>query len=166
MSKKLKIRAFIRSAIYNDVFDKQSIDLFKKDQEVFYKEKDNTIRGPYRIAEAGFFPAEAYNNILALLKENRIYVVDGTRYKESVMVSLPLVQPLLTDLLAYNHTNGLTEHTVFYIIKKAKVSGPFVVTPNTQMLDVSKYIELEQFFVLDKISNLKEIETITTAAAV
>ncbi|WP_341221886.1 hypothetical protein [Polaribacter atrinae] len=166
MSKKLKIRAFIRPAVYDDVFDKKNIDLFKKDQQVFYKEKDNSIRGPYRIAEPGYFPADAYTNLLALLKAERIYVVDGNRYLESIMVSLPLVQPLLTDLLVCNHTNGLTEHTVFYIIKSEKVSGPFVVTPNTQLFDVSKFIDAKQLFVLDKISNLKEIETITTAEAV
>lgn len=166
MSKKLKIGAYLRPAVYNHVFDTKNIDLFKKNQQVYYKELDNSIRGPYRIDQPSFFASEEYNNLLENLEKKRVYVLDSIRYKESVLVSLPLQQAKIQDLLGYNHTNGLIEHTVFYIIKKEKVSGPFVVTAHTNIVDVTKFIDSEQFFILDKISNLKILQPITTAEAV
>lgn len=165
--KKLTIRAFIRPAIYSDVFDIDTDAIFKKNQQLFYKDKNSdAIRGPYRMTIPDCFPAVEYTNYLQLLKEERIFVIDGKQVLESVLIELPLKEVEPHDLDEYNFTNEFMEHTIFYIIENDKVSGPFKVTENTQSYHIQKYINQQQFYVLDKVSNLKKVEIITTAEAV
>lgn len=164
--KTLKVGAYIRPAMYTDIFDSDTKAFFKIDQQVYYKNADDTIRGPYRIDVPLIFMADEYVNFLQLIADEQIFVVDGNKYVESVQVVLPLQEATFLDISEFNHTNGLIHHTVFYIIIETKVSGPFVITKKTVPADVLKYIQQKQFFILDNISNLKKIETLTTAKAV
>lgn len=171
--KKLKVGTYLRPAIYKDLFNEEfhpemDIDhdaLFKKDKEIFFKEKDNSIRGPHKMVVPEIFPAIEYDNYLRLLKQKRIFIVDEKKYEETFQIQLPIKQANLNDLLAFNHFNGLKINTLFYIISE-KVSGPFVITEFTKVSDIRKYINLNQFYVLDDASNIKTINKITTAQVV
>ena len=153
--KKLKIRSFIRPAMYPDVFDLETEDIFKKNQQIFYKE-NGSIRGPYKITVPDFFPGVEYDNYLQLLKDERIFVLDKSPYLESILVELPLKEAEPHDLLEFNFANGLMEHTIFYIIRNSEVSGPFKMTQTSLMYDINKYVNRRELFVLDKVSDLKK----------
>lgn len=154
--KKLKIRSFIRPAIYTDVFDLETEEIFKKNQQIFYKEND-LIRGPYKITVPDFFPGVAYDNYLQLLKEERIFVLDKNIYLESILVEMPLKESEPHDFLEFNFANGLMEHTIFYIIRNSEVSGPFKITQTSLIYEINKYTNRKELYVLDAVSDLKKV---------
>lgn len=160
--KKLKIRSFIRPAIYSDLFDLETEDIFKKNQQIFYKE-NGLIRGPYKITVPDLFPGVEYDNYVQLLKEERIFVLDKSPYLESILVELPLKEAEPHDLLEFNFANGFMEHTIFYIIRNNEVSGPFKMTQTALIYDINKYTNRKELFVLDAVSDLKKVEITTTA---
>lgn len=154
--KKLKIRSFIRPAIYSDLFDLETEDLFKKNQQIFYKE-NGFIRGPYKITVPDLFPGVEYDNYIQLLKDERIFVLDKNPWLESVLVELPLKEAEPHDLLEFNFANGFMEYTIFYIIRNNEVSGPFKMTQTALIYDINKHTNRKELFVLDTASNLKKI---------
>lgn len=163
--KKIKIGAFLRPAIYTDIFDKETDHFFKKNVQYFEKQKDNSIRGPYSVSIPDFFTSVEYDNYLQLIKEQRIFVVDGNQYQESILVKMPLREAVIEDLLEYNHYNKIEINKIFYIIT-SEVSGPFKITESTVQFDVRRYMKQKQLYILDYVSNLKIIVTKTAAEAV
>ena len=165
--RKLKIRSYLRPAIPSDIFYKNGIGNIIEKKQVFYKEKNSeTIRGPYLLLEPLFFVEKGYRNLNMMLANNLIFVLDTEKFTESILVKLPLRIVEESDILEWNNENQLIPHTVFYIVIGKEVNGPYKITAETKMPDVKKRVFRNEFFVLDKASDIELIEIETTAEAV
>lgn len=163
--KKLKIRSCIRPATPEDIFDMEGLGSILENKQVFYKTNE-AIRGPYNINSNLFFVDQKYQELYYLLSKNRIFVIDSEITEETILVELPIVEGIFSDLEQTNHYNNIMEHIIFYIIQKTKVNGPYKMTTETKVEDIKNRIKKQEFFVLDKPSNINQIKIETSAAAV
>lgn len=154
--KTLTIQTYLRPATTTDVFKDWSTAKVYEDKQVFYKNSDGSIRGPYRLYS--HFNDETFEswftNLVMLIEENRVLVVDNETSSKAIAVYLELKTPELDDLII---ADELIVHTVHYLKKGQNLEGPFQITKFETKKSLKIKATDKTMYVLTKPKDIKQV---------
>lgn len=159
----LILQTFLRPATPKDIFTKEGLGSVLEEKQLFYKNKDGSIYGPYRLnSPFNELNNEYYLEIYNLLNDYRILIVDPLEYTESIKVDLPLKRVKEFDIMQGNH---LIENTLFYLSSNNSLDGPFYINKNTTKKNLKNKVSNKLMFVLQKPALLNVIKSYNLIAS-
>lgn len=151
----IKLQTFLRPAVVKDVFDREGLGAIIEEKQVYYKNSNDVINGPFRLYKPfKENETEYYVNLFQLLNDERVFVVDPLEYSESIAVQLPLKNVQEFDIM---QGGSLIVHTMYFLKSANVVDGPFFINKNTTKKELKNKAANKTILCLAKTNDLQVV---------